>query len=502
MGYDFDAIIIGSGAGGGTVAFALASAGKRVLLVERGSRFSDTTAYQDERRMLINKEAFDDRNFEVNGQQTRLHISGILGGGTSLYGGVLIRPSRYDFHPGKYYDKWLPRHLWDWPITYDDLAPYYDKAEQLFQVSGDNTTQIPNVETPTHGYPCDVPALAPINQHLEQAIDAAGFTPFHLPFGIDFNRCLRCPSCPGFYCPNDARASTTVRLLDTLLENGNLQLKTLTEADQLVTNSQGKVTAVQLQDRQTGNIEQLTAKVYILSAGAIGSPVILLKSGLTGRSDQVGRNYMFHCGALAAGFFAGETGGADSLIKQLGFTDLYLGSPDFPHKLGLAQTVPVPGPLSIQAELPFPLPTAIARFLLKRMLVITGLVEDIPQSENRVELGKNGEIRLTHRFHPYDVYRSKYYMRQLRTVFRQAGAVFTYGVTGDKDEVHTSHQAGTTRFGSDPQTSVLDPDCRLHDHDNVFVVDGGFMPNSLGVSPALTIMANALRVSEVIKEVC
>lgn len=501
MTYDFDAIIIGSGAGGGTVAFALAGAGKRVLLVERGSRFSDSTAFQDERRMLIEKEAFDDRNIEVNGRHTRLHISGILGGGTSLYGGVLMRPSRYDFHPGKYYGEWLPRHLWDWPITYDDLAPYYDKAEQLFQVSG-APTQIPNVETPNNGYPRDVPALAPINQHLEKAIQTAGFTPFHLPFGIDFNRCLRCPSCPGFYCPNDARASTTVRLIDKLLENGNLQLKTLTEADRLITNPQGKVTGVELRDRQTGNIEQLTAKVYILSAGAIGSPVILLKSGLTGRSDQVGRNYMFHCGALAAGFFVGETGGADTLIKQLGFTDLYLGSSEFPHKLGLAQTVPVPGPLSIQAELPFPLPTAIARFLLKRMLVITGLVEDIPQSENRVELGQNGEIRLTHRFHPYDVYRSKYYMRQLRTVFRQAGAVFTYGVTGDKDEVHTSHQAGTTRFGTDPQTSVLDPDCRLHDHDNVFVVDGGFMPNSLGVSPALTIMANALRVSEVIKESC
>ncbi|MFZ1030064.1 MAG: GMC family oxidoreductase [Limnoraphis robusta] len=501
MGYDFDAIIIGSGAGGGTVAFSLATAGKRVLLVERGLRFSDSTAFQDERRMLINKEAFDDRNIEVNGHQTRLHISGILGGGTSLYGGVLIRPSRYDFHPGKYYSEWLPRHLWDWPITYDDLAPYYDKAEQLLQVSG-AATQLPNVETPTNGYPCDVPALAPINQHLEKAIQTAGFTPFHLPFGIDFNRCLRCPTCPGFYCPNDARASTTVRLIDQLLENGNLQLKTLTEADRLVTNTQGKVTGVELKNRQTGNIEQLTAKVYILSAGAIGSPVILLKSGLTGRSDQLGRNYMFHCGALAAGFFAGETGGADSLIKQLGFTDLYLGSPEFPHKLGLAQTVPVPGPLSIQAELPFPLPNAIARFLLKRMLVITGLVEDLPQPENRVELGNNGEIRLTHRFHPYDVYRSKYYMRQLRTVFRQAGAVFTYGVTGDKDEVHTSHQAGTTRFGTDPQTSVLDPDCRLHDHDNVFVVDGGFMPNSLGVSPALTIMANGLRVSEVIKEVC
>ena len=132
------------------------------------------------------------------------------------------------------------------------------------------------------------------------------------------------------------------------------------------------------------------------------------------------------------------------------------------------------------------------------MLIITGIVEDLPQEENRIELGKDGKIHLFHKFHPYDVYRSRYYKRKLKQVFRLAGTVLSLGAMGDKDDIHTSHQVGTTRFGTDPNTSVLNKDCCLHDHQNVFVVDGGFMPNALGVSPALTIMANALRVADTI----
>ena len=133
---------------------------------------------------------------------------------------------------------------------------------------------------------------------------------------------------------------------------------------------------------------------------------------------------------------------------------------------------------------------------------MTGLVEDLPLPENRLELSKNGTISLRHKFHYYDVYRSHYYLHHLKKVLTRAGAVIVLGNTGERDDLYTSHQVGTTRFGTDPQTSVLDPDCRLHNHENVFVVDGGFMPTSLGVGPALTIMANALRVAETIKQVC
>jgi choline dehydrogenase-like flavoprotein len=357
---------------------------------------------------------------------------------------------------------------------------------------------MPNVGTPSKGYPATVPPLEPINQQLEKGIKDAGLIPFHLPFGIDFESCLRCSKCPGFYCPNEARASTVLRTIDKAALDYHLKVQTFTEADRLVTNTHQEVTGIRLRCRQTKKVEELTAKVYILSAGALGSPVILMKSGLTGRSGQVGRNYMYHCGALVAGLFKQETGGADKFIKQLGFTDLYLGTKEFPHKLGLAQTVPIPGLLSLQQNFPVPIPKPIAEFLLKRMLIITGIVEDLPQEENRIELDKDGKIHLFHKFHPYDVYRSRYYKRKLKQVFQLAGTVLSLGAMGDKDDIHTSHQVGTTRFGTDPNTSVLNKDCCLHDHQNVFVVDGGFMPNALGVSPALTIMANALRVADTI----
>ena len=497
MGYDFDAIIIGSGAGGGTIAHTLAKAGKQVLLIERGPRFSDVEAFQDEQRMLINKEAFDDRQIEVNGRSAQLHIAGILGGGTALYGGVLMRPSPEDFHPGKFYEEWLPRHLWDWPITYDDFSPYFDQAEILFRVAGDKPSKMLHVGTPKNGYPGKVPPLEPINQQLEQGMKSAGLMPFHLPFAIDFDICLRCAKCPGFYCPNEARGSTVKRTIDEAIFNYNLKIKTFTEAEYLVTDNSKKVIGIRLIRRETKKVEELTAKVYILSAGALGSPVILMKSGLTERSGQLGRNYMYHCGALMAGLFKQDIGGGDKFIKQLGFTDLYLGTEEFPHKLGLAQTVPIPGLLSLQENFPFPIPKAIAECLLKRMLTITGIVEDLPQEENRIEVGKDGKISLFHKFHPYDVYRSRYYKKKLKQVFQSAGTVFALGATGDKDDIHTSHQVGTTRFGTNPNTSVLNTDCRLHDHENVFVVDGGFMPNALGVNPALTIVANALRVGDI-----
>lgn len=130
------------------------------------------------------------------------------------------------------------------------------------------------------------------------------------------------------------------------------------------------------------------------------------------------------------------------------------------------------------------------------MLVLSGAVEDLPQLGNRVALARDGRIELTHRFHPYDVERSRWYLARLKEVMRNTGALFSIGGTGDKDDLHTAHQVGTARFGNDPVTSVLNPDCRLHGSENVFVVDGCFMPTSLGVGPALTIMANALRVAE------
>lgn len=496
MPNDYDVIVIGSGAGGGTLAWSLAAAGRRVLLTERGKRFAETEAPGDERRMLMEMAAFDDRTFRVNERNARLYIGGVLGGGTALYGAALLRPSREDFHPGRYYGDRLVPELWNWPITYDDLEPYYDQAEILLRVAGDSGAEMPHIGKPSGGYAFPVPDLEPINLQLKRGIERAGYHPFHLPLGIDFGQCLRCPTCPGFICPNGARASTLSRLLEKGTAHYSLEVRTEIEAERLLFAPNGKALGLRIRLRRSNTVEELRADTYVLSAGAIGSPVILMRSGYNDRSGLLGRNYMYHCGALVAGIFREPAGGADRFIKQIGFTDLYFGTNDFPHKLGYVQTLPVPGPLSVRHNAPIPIPLPLARMLSRHMLVLSGAVEDLPQLGNRVALARDGRIELTHRFHQYDIERSRWYLARLKEVMRNTGALFSIGGTGDKDDLHTAHQVGTARFGNDPVTSVLNPDCRLHGSENVFVVDGCFMPTSLGVGPALTIMANALRVAE------
>lgn len=498
MSEEYDVIVIGSGAGGGMLAWSLARRGRKVLMIERGKRFSDRESSQDERRMLIDMEPFDDRRFDVNGRDARLYIGGILGGGTSLFGAALLRPSREDFNPGRWYGDRIPKEIHRWPIGYDALEPYYTAAEDILGVSGVNDVIPPHIESPTAGYFHSVPELEPINQRLKAGIERSGYTPFHLPLGIDFNRCARCPTCPGYLCPNNARASGPARLFSDPAVLASLEIRTETEAIELISGRNGRAEGIRIRDRRTGSEETARARVCVLAAGAIGSPVILMRSGYNDISGQLGRNYAYHCGALAAGIFPGPTGGSERFIKQLGFTDLYFGTEEFRHKLGYVQTLPVPGPLSVIENAPFPLPLATARFLNKRMLIISGAVEDLPLPENRVELGRDGRIRLRHRFHAYDIERSGWYLGRLKRVMRNAGALLCLGGTGDKDDVHTAHQVGTARFGTDPTSSVLDPDCRLHGMGNVYVVDGSFMPTSLGVGPALTIMANGLRVADII----
>ena len=209
---------------------------------------------------------------------------------------------------------------------------------------------------------------------------------------------------------------------------------------------------------------------------------------------------MYHAGVLSVGIFPRPTGGASKFIKQLGWTDDYFGTKDFPHKLGYVQSLPIPGPLSMKNESPVPIPLGLANFIYKRAFAFAATVEDLPQPENRVEFRK-GKIHLRHKFHQYDLFRSNYLKRRLKKIMRKCGAAFVIGASAEQDDTHTAHQVGTCRFGKNPDTSVLDTKCRLHGYDNAFVIDGSFMPTSLGVGPALTIIANSLRVSDyIIKE--
>jgi choline dehydrogenase-like flavoprotein len=493
MSYE-DLIVIGSGAGGATFAAACAAAGKGVLVLERGPRHAPAGAAHDELATLVERRPYADLPVEVNGAPRRPYVGGGAGGSTALYGAALLRPSRDDFHPGRHYGTRLPRAVWDWPLDYDDLEPYYTEAERLFGVAGPAADDFGPLARPSGGYPAPPRPLEPINRRLVSANRARGLKPFRLPLAIDFARCLGCGSCPGFLCPTGARRSAA-QLVDAAVAGGaRLRLQTGVEAERLVRDGGGRVAGVLARDRATGERTVYRARRYVLAAGALGSPLLLLQSGLGG--PLVGRNYMFHLSPLVAGVFARPTGAEAAFVKQVGFADYYFGTRRFAHKLGLIQSLPVPGPLMLAKGGLRRLPAAALRFLRRRLLPLVGIVEDLPNPDNRVSLAPDGTARLRHAFSAYDVERGRQLSRLMARILRRAGALFCVKKSFPSDE-HLAHQCGTLRFGRSPADAVLDPDCRLFGQPNVFVADGSFFPTSLGVGPALTIIANALRVARV-----
>jgi choline dehydrogenase-like flavoprotein len=274
-----------------------------------------------------------------------------------------------------------------------------------------------------------------------------------------------------------------------------LRVRTAVEVERLSLDGVGKADGVWLRDRATGERTIYRARRYVLAAGAIGSPLLLLRSGADG--PLVGRHYMAHLSPVVSGIFPTRTEADTTFVKQVGFVDYYFGTKRYAHKMGLVQSLPVPGPLLTAKMAPRLLPRRLLRFLRQRMLPLAGIIEDLPDPANRVSWGPDGRPRLQHRFGAYDLERGRQLGRLMVRILRKAGAVLCLSRRFPSDE-HVAHQCGTLRFGTDPAHAVLGPDCRLFKHPNVFVVDGSFLPTSLGVGPALTIMANALRVAGVV----
>jgi choline dehydrogenase-like flavoprotein len=490
----FDAVVIGTGAGGGTAGFKLAALGKRVLFVERGPSFDDTTAFQDERAMHIEKRASDTRFFNFGSLRDRAFIGGVAGGSTRLYGACLMRPGPSDFTPGKYYNGHLDRSQWEWPVAYEEMAPFYTEAEDLYRVAGRWDQAAPHLMSRDRAYPSEPLPLHATNAALQTHFEEAGLRPFALPMGIDADTCRDCPTCPGYICPSKARASALTRCIDPAVSHHGANLLTKTEVVRVHTRGQ-KIVGLDLENSH--GTRQVTADLFILSGGAIGSPAFLISHGLTGGNDLVGRNYMFHLGVIFTALSARRTGAGESFIKQLGITDFYLTEDAVPHKLGYIQQLPIPGVLTMKEQLPVPVFEGILRIVLARNITFAGAIEDLPQATNRVTV-QNGEISIHHRYHPYDLHRAGLLKKAFLPAMRRIPGRLAGALIAGKEKLHVAHQVGTCRFGNDPETSVLDRNCRLHHMDNLYVLDGSFMPTSLGVAPALTIMANSLRVVKAI----
>ena len=495
MNVDFDVIVIGSGAAGGTMASALAQSGRRTLLLERGSP-QHPSEQRDEQSTLIEKRPYDSREIVLNDRPSRLYMGSGPGGGTSVYGAALMRPATDDFHPGKHYSKRLPKHLWDWPIRYEDLEDWFDVAERLYRVPGchhDNPLPL----NPVRGVPDNDPLpLIPVNERIVHRCREAELNPFRLPLGIESDQCLRCANCAGFLCPTGARRSSAQLVQEALSTQQPLTVIVGQEVSHLVRRPDGTVDGVSVVDLSTKATHVYRGHRYVLAAGAIGSPGILLRSGFD--HPQIGRNYMMHYSPLVVGVFAKATCAEDTFSKQLGFADFYYGTHELREKMGIVQSLPVPGLLMLKKSGLGRVPEFVLRWLRRHMLPFVGIVEDLPNPNNRVECRADGRISLFHQFSDFDRARGAALARAMVRMLKIAGAAQCVRREMPSRD-HVAHQCGTVRFGVDSANSVVDSNCRMFGHENLFVVDGSILPTSLGVGPSLTLIANSLRVADVLK---
>jgi choline dehydrogenase-like flavoprotein len=510
MASAYDVIIIGSGAGGGTLAWHLAPSGKRILLIERGGWLPREPANWDAGEVFVNnryvsKETWYDRNGKPF--QPGLHY--FVGGATKMYGAALYRLRREDFGEVRHHDGISPA----WPISYEVMEPYYTKAEQQYQVHGARGKD--HTEPPASApYPFPAVTHEPRIQQLHDDLARAGYHPFHSPCGImlneanmPFSACVRCEDCDGFPCLVHAKSDAEVLAVRPALQYPNLTLVTDTQVVKLNTNAAG--TAVtEVVARHRGEPVTYTGGIVVVSCGAANSAKLLLLSasdkhpnGLANGSDQVGRNYMFHNSAAVLAI--SREPNPTKYQKTLGLNDFYFGMDGFPYPMGNIQMVgKSQGPMykgekPIEAGLaPMWTLDSLARHAVDFWLS----TEDLPRPDNHVTIDRNGTIKLSYTLNN-QVPKQRLY-EKLKSMLDHLGMDPHHLIPRNlymKNEIGiggVAHQAGTCRFGTDPKTSVLDTNCKAHQLDNLYVVDTSFFPSIGAVNPALTAMANALRVGD------
>lgn len=505
----YDVIIIGSGAGGGTLAHHLAPSGKRILLLERGDFLPREKQNWDAAEVFVkNRYVSADTWFDGKGAAFQPGIHYFVGGATKMYGAALYRLRKEDFGELKHADGISPA----WPIPYEDMEPYYTRAEQLYQVHGARGED--PTEPPTSApYPWPAVSHEPRIQKLADDLARAGYRPFHAPCGIllneknmPFSTCVRCMDCDGFPCLVHAKSDAEVIAVRPALKHPNVTLLTGAHVLKLLTNLAG--TAVtDIVVNHNGETETYQGGVVVVSCGAANSAKLLLMSandkhpnGLANGSDQVGRNYMFHNSQAVLAL--SREPNPTRYQKTLGLNDFYFGMKDFEYPMGNIQMVGKSQAPMYRGEKP--LETALAPTWTLDMIANHAVdfwlsTEDLPRPQNRVTVDRQGAITLN--YTPSNQVAKQKLYEKLKSMLNHLD-MHEHLIPRNlymKNEIGiggVAHQAGTCRFGADPKTSVLDTNCKAHELDNLYVVDTSFFPSIGAVNPALTAMANALRVGD------
>jgi len=514
----YDVIIIGTGAGGGTLAYRLAPSGKRILLLERGDyvpREKDnwSTRAVNLEAKYNTKESWRDKDAKPLHPHTNYYV----GGNTKFYGAALFRLRKEDFGELRHHGGFSPA----WPISYDELEPYYNRAEELYQVHGQRGAD-PTEPPASKPYPFPAVSHEPRIQQLSDDLKALDLKPFHVPLGIMLDeknprtsRCIRCNTCDGHPCLIYAKADAQVVCVDPALQHSNVTLLTGAYVERLETSPTGReISKVVL--KRNGSREEYQGNVVVVSCGAINSAALLLRSasdkhpkGLANSSDVVGRFYMGHTNGVVLAL--SKCPNPTVFQKTLAVNDFYFGDKDFNFPMGHISFVGKLDGVTLSAGAPAIAPGWTLDLMGKHSLDFWLTSEDLPDPANRVTLNRDGEIVLSYTPNNLEAYNRL--VKKLEQVMQQQTKCSAHGhdchvglfarnlFLGQRIPLAgVAHQNGTIRFGRDPKTSALDPDCKAHDVDNLYVVDGSFFPSSGAVNPALTIMANALRVGERILE--
>jgi choline dehydrogenase-like flavoprotein len=510
----YDVIIIGTGAGGGTLAYHLAPSGKRILLLERGDFVPREKDNWNPGPVNVHgkyqtKERWRDRD----GKELHPHTNYCVGGNTKFYGAALFRLRKEDFGELRHSGGVSPA----WPISYHDLEPYYTKAEQLYQVHGQRGED-PTEPPASAPYPHPPVSHEPRLQRLSEDFAHLGLKPFHTPLGIMLDeshprtsRCIRCNTCDGFPCLIHAKADAEVLAVGPALAYPNVTLLTNAYVERLETSSLGReVTKVVV--KREGVREEYSASILVTSSGAINSAALLLRSandkhpgGLANRSGVVGRHYMGHVNSVLMA--VSKCPNPTIFQKSLSVNDFYFGSKDWQYPMGHISFVGKLDGETLKAGAPAIAPGFTLEMMAAHSLDFWLTSEDLPDPENRVTLDRDGNITLA--YQPNNEEGHKRLIAKLQGLMKQQRQCRIHGgechqglfsrnlFLGQRIPLAgVAHQNGTIRFGLDPRASALDLNCKAHDLDNLYVVDGSFFASSGAVNPALTIMANALRVGD------
>ncbi|MGF1536145.1 MAG: GMC oxidoreductase [Elainellaceae cyanobacterium] len=504
MTQHYDVIIIGAGAGGGTLAYGLAPTGQRILLIERGDYLPREKENWDPDEIFI-QGRYQANETWLNAQDQSFDPQAyyVVGGNTKFYGAALQRMRQEDFGELHHADGVSPA----WPITYDALEPYYTRAESLFKIHGQQGEDV--TEPPMSAdYPFPALEHEPRIQAVADGLAERGLQPLHLTLAVDRNAadpahspCIRCDTCDPYPCMLNAKCDAQTVCVDPAIAYDNVTLRTNTLVTRLLTTADGRrVDRVEIQTEQ--GLETLAADTVIVACGAVNTAALLLRSanekhpnGLANGSDQVGRNLMKHNhSALIA---ISDEPNDVVFQKTLAIHDYYFRGPLQDYPLGQIQLTGKAKWQRLATMAPTQLPQDYLKYLAQHSVDWWVTTEDLPDPNNRVTLTNQGQIKVA--FTPNNL---KPHMELISVLEQHLKEIGFYLFWHKRMDVGVLwHQVGTCRFGADPDANVLDLNCRAHEVENLYVVDSSFFPAMGAMNPTLTLVANGLRVSDHLKSV-